>query len=125
MALVKHRKFLIILLWVFGELSFFVCGQQNGQYTQYNQFGYEPNKQNPYNAYGPPNRPVLPDPGDRDYRTYVFKGRRYGQNNNYNYGPWRVGDPRIQGQDPKFSYDPVSDGFRYAFEIWAVPNVLL
>ncbi|XP_049826299.1 neuroligin-4, Y-linked isoform X2 [Aethina tumida] len=106
MALVKHRKFLIILLWVFGELSFFVCGQQNGQYTQYNQFGYEPNKQNPYNAYGPPNRPVLPDPGDRDYRTYVFKGRRYGQNNNYNYGPWRVGDPRIQGQDPKFSYDP-------------------
>ncbi|RZC37209.1 neuroligin-4, Y-linked, partial [Asbolus verrucosus] len=42
---------------------------------------------------------------DRDYRTFVYKGRRYGQPNNYYNSRWRPGDPRIQGQDERYFYD--------------------
>lgn len=78
-------------------------------YGQYNPYGYPPpNQQNPYNVYGP-YLPQIPSPGDKDYRTYVYKGRRYGQQNNYYYGNGRPGDPRIQGQDEHFIYDRVSN----------------
>ncbi|CAH0562499.1 unnamed protein product [Brassicogethes aeneus] len=105
MARTKQQIFVVpFVLLVFCDLSDFVGGQQNGQYTQYNQYGYEANRQNPYNAYGPVNRPEVPDPGDRNYRTYTYKGRRYGQHNNYYYGQWSPGNP-IHGQDEKFYYD--------------------
>lgn len=63
--------------------------------------------QNPQYTYDPYN---LPSPGDRDYRTYTYNSRRYGQywpnNNNYN-GRGQPGDPRFTGQDVRFTYDRV------------------
>lgn len=64
-------------------------------YPQNNQYTYDP-----YN---------VPNPGDRDYRTYTYNSRRYGQYwpNNYN-GRGQPGDPRFAGQDVRFTYDRVS-----------------
>ncbi|XP_065165136.1 neuroligin-2 isoform X3 [Atheta coriaria] len=71
------------------------------------RYPYPPNpptyNRNPY-AYphDPYNRP---DPGDRDYRTFFYNGRRYGQqatsSNNREY----PGDPNRVGQDERFLYD--------------------
>lgn len=74
-----------------------------GQYDPYNNYnGYPPNQQNPYNIYGP----HLPHSNDPEYRkTYIYKGRRYGQNFNFDYKQVSPGDPRIQGQDTRFAYD--------------------
>nr|WEQ60887.1 neuroligin [Phaedon brassicae] len=78
----------------------------SGQYDEYARYpsGYPPNKQNPYNEYGP----RLPyGPNDKDYRTtYFYKGRRYGQSFGSDYNnQGRLGDPRIRGQDERFTYD--------------------
>lgn len=66
--------------------------------------------QNPQYTYDPYN---LPSPGDRDYRTYTYNSRRYGQYwpNNYN-GRGQPGDPRFTGQDVRFTYDRVRNTFR-------------
>ncbi|XP_060515824.1 neuroligin-like protein glit-1 isoform X2 [Cylas formicarius] len=101
MALPKQQQFELVLLLVIVFVSEIILGQ-------YDQYGYQeqfpPNKQNPYNIYGQQNQPYnIPNPGDKDYRTFVYKGRRYGQQNNYYYGV--PGDPRIRGQDERFFYD--------------------
>lgn len=81
-----------------------------GQYDDYPRYPtrYPQNVQNPYNEYGP----QLPynTYSNNDYRaTYIYKGRRYGQNSNINnYDQGRPGDPRIRGQDERFTYDRVS-----------------
>lgn len=57
----------------------------------------------PYNTYN------IPSPGDRDYRTYTYNNRRYGQYlpNSYT-GRTQPGDPNVAGQDVRFTYDRVS-----------------
>nr|XP_023029317.1 cholinesterase [Leptinotarsa decemlineata] len=101
MAPPKQQQFQIVLLLLVIFVSDIILGQYD-DYTRYPS-GYPPNQQNPYNEYGP----RLPyNPGDRDYRTYIYKGRRYGQSpstNYYNQGS--PGDPRIRGQDERFTYD--------------------
>ncbi|KAG5863947.1 hypothetical protein JTB14_034439, partial [Gonioctena quinquepunctata] len=75
------------------------------QYDDYTRYPgrYPPNQQNPYNEHGP----HLPyNPNEREYRTYIYKGRRYGQSLNTNYyNQGSPGDPRIRGQDERFTYD--------------------
>ena len=53
-----------------------------------------------YNLFG------IPQPGDSDYRTFVYNNRRYGQYQPNGYG--YPGDPNRIGQDPRFRYDQVS-----------------
>lgn len=95
---------------IWNTLVLFVIFQLTCVWAQYDQYGdnpynrYRPNEQNPYNEYGP-RIPHHPNPGDRDYRTYIYKDRRYGQQSFYNYGDGRPGDPRILGQDERFIYD--------------------
>lgn len=64
---------------------------------------YYPQQNIPYNTYN------IPNPGDRDYRTFTYNSRRYGQYlpNNYN-GRTQPGDPNVAGQDVRFTYDRVS-----------------
>lgn len=92
-------------------LIVFVSDLTTGQYDQYSPYPtpFPPNKQNPYNEYGPRLPYSYQYPVDGDYRpTYLYKGRRYGQQNfEYNYSQGRPGDPRIRGQDERFSYDRV------------------
>lgn len=110
---------------VTGQLRFkiflFVCGEVTFVFGQYNQFGYPNyNQENPYsqnnpypydngynNPYNNPNPYNIPNPGDRDYRTYLYKGRRYGQPPSFYNDKWRPGNPQIQGQDEHYFYDPV------------------
>lgn len=88
-----------LVIFLCGDFFLFVLGQ-------YDQYGRNPyDQQNQYNPYNNPYH--IPNPGDRDYRTYVYKGRRYGQQSNYYNNRGRPGDPRIQGQDEHFFYDPV------------------
>lgn len=56
----------------------------------------------PYDTYN------IPSPGERDYRTYTYNNRRYGQHlpNGYN-GRRQPGDPNVAGQDVRFTYDAV------------------
>jgi neuroligin len=100
MAVVNELKFKLIVLLC----SEFVC-YVVGQYHPYGNVPYD--QQNPYDQYNNPYN--IPNPGDRDYRTYVYKGRRYGQQSNYYNNRWRPGDPRIQGQDEHFFYDPLGN----------------
>jgi neuroligin len=100
MAVVNELKFKLIVLLC----SEFVC-YVLGQYQPYGNVPYD--QQNPYDQYNNPYN--IPNPGDRDYRTYVYKGRRYGQQSNYYNNRWRPGDPRIQGQDEHFFYDPLGN----------------
>lgn len=113
MAVIEHLRFKVFL---------FVCGEFSFVVGQYNQFGYPNyNQENPYsqnnnpypydngynNPYNNPNPYNIPNPGDRDYRTYVYKGRRYGQSPNIYNDRLRPGNPQIQGQDEHYFYDPV------------------
>lgn len=68
--------------------------------------GYYPQPNIPYNSYN------IPSPGDRDYRTYTYNDRRYGQYlpPNYN-GRTQPGDPNVAGQDVRFTYDRVGNIF--------------
>lgn len=90
------------LLFWFGFLLLncaadYLYQQQEGQFGAYYQ------QNHPYN------RHHIPEPGDRDYRTYTFNNRRYGQYPPYDhYSRGQPGDPRRVGQDVRFSYDPVS-----------------
>ncbi|ENN74137.1 hypothetical protein HUJ04_012782 [Dendroctonus ponderosae] len=98
MAVPLQQEIAIVLLLVIVFVSEIILGQIS-------QWGYSqipPNQQNPYNIYGPQTYNI-PNPGDKDYRTFVYKGRRYGQLNSYYEGT--PGDPRIRGQDDRFSYD--------------------
>lgn len=100
MAVPRQQEIAIVLLLVVVFVSEIILGQIS-------QWGYSqipPNQQNPYNIYGPQTYNI-PNPGDKDYRTFVYKGRRYGQLNSYYEGT--PGDPRIRGQDDRFSYDRV------------------
>lgn len=109
MAVSRQQQIELVLLLVIVFVSDIILGQ-------YDQWGYgyqefPPNQQNPYNIYGQQVLYNIPNPGDKDYRTFVYKGRRYGQQNNYYYGT--PGDPRIRGQDDRFSYDRVSFYFNF------------
>ncbi|XP_018570116.1 neuroligin-4, Y-linked isoform X1 [Anoplophora glabripennis] len=89
-------------------LLIFVSDLTVGQYDQYYPYPtpFPPNKQNPYNEYGPRLPYSYQNPIDGYTPTYLYKGRRYGQQNfDYNYSQGRPGDPRIRGQDERFSYD--------------------
>nr|CAI5843480.1 unnamed protein product [Callosobruchus analis] len=95
MAPPKQQQFQIILLFVVIFVTNILA-----QYDPYSQYprGFPPNQQNPYNEYGP----QLPYPGYS--KTYLYKGRRFGQSS-YGYDIGVPGDPRISGQDERFSYD--------------------
>ncbi|XP_022901163.1 cholinesterase isoform X2 [Onthophagus taurus] len=59
--------------------------------------------------YGAPNPHLdpsyhIPNPGDKDYQTYIYNNRRYGQNQPHMY-PGYPGNPNLSGQDPRFRYD--------------------
>ncbi|KAB0801415.1 hypothetical protein PPYR_05769 [Photinus pyralis] len=89
---------LFSLCLVLITYSDFYVTAQNGYYGPY----YQQNK--PNENYRPP------EPGDRDYRTFVYKGRRYGQYQPNNFD-WQgaPGDPQRVGQDARFRYDPVGN----------------
>ncbi|XP_056646236.1 neuroligin-like protein glit-1 isoform X1 [Diorhabda sublineata] len=98
----KEYEIIVTLLIIF--LSDIVGLGQYDHYTSYSS-GYPPNVQNPYNEYGP-RLPYNPNNPFDNRVTYVYKGRRYGQNYNTNYyNQGRPGDPRIKGQDERFTYD--------------------
>lgn len=68
---------------------------------------YYPQPSIPYNTYN------VPNPGDRDYRTYTYNSRRYGQYLPNSYSDrTHPGDPNVAGQDVRFTYDRVG-GFKY------------
>lgn len=76
-------------------LFVFVNGQSDQSGRHYNRDG----------VYVPPN------PGDRDYKTFTYNNRRYGQYQpNYYYGRNEPLDPRRIGGVPidRYPYDPVS-----------------
>lgn len=84
----------VIFVWLFKRAN----GQQSfpGNYYPQN------NEYNVYDPYYQQNNP------ERDYSTYTYNSRRYGQYQpNYN-GRGRPGDPRYPGEDVRFSYDRVS-----------------
>lgn len=101
MAVCRQQQIELILLLVIVFVSDIILGQYDQWGYGYQQFS--PNQQNTYRQQFDYN---IPNPGDKDYRTFIYKGRRYGQQNNYYYGS--PGDPRIQGQDDRFVYDRVS-----------------
>lgn len=95
--------YFIIYKSFFSVLSVFaifnhVQGQNDQSSRHYNRDG----------VYVPPN------PGDRDYKTFTYNNRRYGQYQpNYYYGRGEPLDPRRIGGlpgDRGFPFDPVSGG---------------
>uniref|UniRef100_A0A6P7GM80 Uncharacterized protein LOC114344365 n=1 Tax=Diabrotica virgifera virgifera TaxID=50390 RepID=A0A6P7GM80_DIAVI len=102
-----YRKQCKIILLLF----IFYLSDTGGQYDEYTRYsnGYQQNLPNSYDEFGP-RPPYIPNNPEYDQSsTYLYKGRRYGQNYNSNYYGQRPGDPRIRGQDNRFSYDrPVS-----------------
>ncbi|XP_066246935.1 cholinesterase isoform X1 [Euwallacea similis] len=102
MAVYRQQQIELVLLLVIVFVSDIILGQ----YNQWG-YGYQQNPNPPLYPYSyQPQGPYgynIPNPGDKDYRTYVYKGRRYGQQNDY-YGGM-PGDPRIRGQDDRFVYD--------------------
>ncbi|XP_044256720.1 neuroligin-4, Y-linked [Tribolium madens] len=103
MAVIDHLKFKLFIFLC----SEFTCCVVLGQYRPNNVYGQHDDR-NQFSQYNNPYH--TPNPGDRDYRTYVYKGRRYGQQNNFYNNRWRPGDPRIQGQDEHFFYDQQGNG---------------
>lgn len=103
MAPTRQQQIELVLLLVIVFVSDIILGQ----YDQYEYGQYQPNQ---YNIYGQQLPYNIPNPGDKDYRTFIYKGRRYGQQNNYYYGV--PGDSRIRGQDERFSYDRVSKSIK-------------
>lgn len=101
MALKQQTNTPLILLFLTSNLCIVsVSGQADPYYGPYSQ------QNNPYNNYDPYNPP---NPGDRDYRTYTYNNRRYGQySSNIFNGRGQPGDPRLAGQDVRFTYDRVS-----------------
>lgn len=95
--MVFNKLYLVPLLLCAITCLRFSAAQIDGYYTQQNI---------PYNTYN------IPSPGDRDYRTYTYNNRRYGQYlpNSYN-GRQQPGDPNVAGQDVRFTYDRVSAEF--------------
>lgn len=94
----------ILFLNFFVRIVIFVCllERANGQQSFRGNY-YPPNQG--YNAYDPRYQQNNPE---RDYSTYTYNSRRYGQYPpNYN-GRGRPGDPRYPGEDVRFSYDRVS-----------------
>ncbi|XP_050314079.1 cholinesterase isoform X2 [Anthonomus grandis grandis] len=96
MAVSRQQQIELVLLLVIVFVSDIILGQ----YTQWG-YGYPPNQQNPYDVYGAQQGPYnIPNPGDKDYRTFVYKGRSYGLGNSYSQGI--PGDPRLGNADPIF-----------------------
>ncbi|XP_017782173.1 PREDICTED: neuroligin-4, Y-linked isoform X2 [Nicrophorus vespilloides] len=92
MALGPQQVHLPVFMTCVWHCFVLITGQTYpDHYQQYNQYpqdnGYWPN-------------------ADRDHRTYIYHGRRYGQYqpNGYN-GQERPGDPNRIGEDERFSYD--------------------
>ncbi|XP_030746232.1 cholinesterase isoform X2 [Sitophilus oryzae] len=98
MAPTRQQQIELILLLVIVFVSDIILAQYD-EYGGYRPKTYQTNQQSYYSG----SQYNIPNPGDKDYRTFVYKGRRYGQQNNYYYGV--PGDPRIRGQDERFSYD--------------------
>ncbi|KAF7273692.1 hypothetical protein GWI33_013605 [Rhynchophorus ferrugineus] len=96
MAPTRQQQIELVLLLVIVFVSDIILGQ-------YDQYEYGQYQHNQYNTYGEQLPYNIPNPGEKDYRTFIYKGRRYGQQNNYYYGI--PGDSRIRGQDERFSYD--------------------
>lgn len=105
MAFKQQTSTPLFLLFLTSSLCIVsVSGQTNPYYGPYYQ------QNNPYNNYDPYNPP---NPGDRDYRTYTYNNRRYGQySSNIFNGRGQPGDPRLAGQDVRFTYDRVSSKFK-------------
>ncbi|XP_072401949.1 cholinesterase isoform X1 [Diabrotica undecimpunctata] len=102
MAPPYRKQYKIILL-----LLIFCLSDTGGQYDEYTRYsnGYQQNIPNSFDEFGP-RPPYIPNNPEYDHSsTYLYKGRRYGQNYNSNYYGQRPGDPRIRGQDERFSYD--------------------
>lgn len=89
----QHRHFVLIKLCLLTCVAL-SDGQSDQSSRHYNRDG----------VYVPPN------PGDRDYKTFTYNDRRYGQYQpNYYYGRGEPLDPRrIGGLPPDRGYDPVS-----------------
>lgn len=103
MARYQQLKFLNFLFVVVLKFSCFVVIRgQNYQNVPYPQ-------QYPYNYPYDPYNQNQPYPSDRNYMTYFYNDRRYGQQpNTYNNFNGYPGDPRFTGQDPRYTYDQVN-----------------
>lgn len=94
----RKQRFIVVNLCFLVLCCVRVCGQINQGDRRYGKDGVY----------------VPPDPGDRDYKTFTYNNRRYGQYQpNYYYGRGEPLDPRRIGGVPPgdrypYPFDPVS-----------------
>lgn len=99
MAKWQQQTLLIEAGLFFYLVWFIICVKCQNYGEEFYRPSYDYNNFNSYN---------VPNPGDRDYRTYVYNNRRYGQYQPNGYDGRYPGDPNLIGQDVRFRYDQVN-----------------